>query len=514
MNKWPLILSILLTVCSVYAKETYQYPEANEKVNTPAHLFILSGQSNMAALDPAISFTPAIIKAYGSDKAIVIKDAKGGQSIQRWYRKWLSVQGKPSKFKGDLYDRLINTVKASIKDREILSVTFIWMQGENDAATNQVAVYEKSLKGLFKQLEIDLGRKDINFVLGRLSDYSLDSGKHPQWQQIRELQVKFAEASPRGAWVDCDDLNNKTRNDKPYNDVHYTRDGYKIFGERLAEKSIQLINKNFEQALSLKDSEEQTFPGKKTDFHGFDCYQFRTKTGVAIKVIAPKKAAPGKPWLWRSLFWEAIPLFRDTDLKLVSEGYHVVLAHGDVAGHPSGNKNIDAAYKLITEEYGFSKKCSMASMSRGTLSLFRWASTNPEKVESIYVDNGVCNVLSWPAGKLILGNKSIASGAPASWEDFKRKFGYATDEEALKTKESPIDQLEPLAKAGVPILMVCGNNDKAVPYEENDAIMEERYKKLGGSIIVIVENKGHSHGMKDPRPVLKFIRKHTEKTAK
>lgn len=254
------------------------------------------------------------------------------------------------------------------------------------------------------------------------------------------------------------------------------------------------------------------FPGKKTDFHGFDRYEFRTKTGVNVKVVVPKQAAPGKPWLWRSLFWEAIPLFWRADLKLVKEGYHVVLVHGDVSGHPSGNANIDAAYKLLTSEYGFSKKCSMASMSRGTLSLFRWASANPEKVESIYVDNGVCNLFSWPAGKLVAGNNSKAPGAPQSWAYFKKKFGYATDQAALASRESPIDQLEPLARAGVPILMVCGSRDTAVPYEENDAIMEERYKKLGGSIKVIVEDKGHSHGMEDPTPVLEFIRKHTRDT--
>ena len=57
--------------------------------------------------------------------------------------------------------------------------------------------------------------------------------------------------------------------------------------------------------------------------------------------------------------------------------------------------------------------------------------------------------------------------------------------------------------------MVCGNKDTAVPYEENDAIMEQRYRTLGGSITVIVEDKGHSHGMNDPTPVLEFIRKHT-----
>ena len=262
-----------------------------------------------------------------------------------------------------------------------------------------------------------------------------------------------------------------------------------------AEKTISLIG-------------TKAFPGEKSDFRGYDRYD-RIKTSAGhFSIVCPKKPAPGKPWLWRSLFWEAIKKVSNADLKLVDEGYHVVLAHGDVAGHPKGNANISAAYELLTTEYGFSKQCSMSSMSRGTLSLFRWATENPEKVSSIYVDNGVCNVLSWPAGKVVPGNDSIASGAPSSWEDFKRKFGYATDAEALRTKESPIDLLEPLAKAGVPILMVCGNKDHAVPYEENDAIMEQRYKALGGDITVIVERKGHSHGMNDPTPVLEFIRKH------
>ncbi|MDF2378161.1 MAG: ThuA domain-containing protein [Verrucomicrobiales bacterium] len=259
-------------------------------------------------------------------------------------------------------------------------------------------------------------------------------------------------------------------------------------------------------ASAHSDSSAPAFPGEKSNFRGYDRYD-RIKTSAGhFSVVCPKEPAPGKPWLWRSLFWEAIKKVSDADLKLVDEGYHVVLAHGDVAGHPKGNANISAAYDLLTKEYGFAKTCSMSSMSRGTLSLFRWATENPEKVNSIYVDNGVCNVLSWPAGKLVPGNKSIANGAPDSWADFKKKFGYATDEEALKTKESPIDLLEPLAKAGVPILMVCGNKDHAVPYEENDAIMEQRYKALGGDIRVIVEDKGHSHGMNDPTPVLEFIR--------
>ena len=46
-----------------------------------AHLFILSGQSNMARFKPSLWFTPALSKALGEDRVIVSFYAKGGQPI-------------------------------------------------------------------------------------------------------------------------------------------------------------------------------------------------------------------------------------------------------------------------------------------------------------------------------------------------------------------------------------------------------------------------------------------------
>ena len=60
-----------------------------------------------------------------------------------------------------------------------------------------------------------------------------------------KAQVKVSEANPHGAWVDTDDLKDG-RNKKGTeikNDLHYSVDGYKILGERFAEKAIALINK-------------------------------------------------------------------------------------------------------------------------------------------------------------------------------------------------------------------------------------------------------------------------------
>ena len=57
------------------------------------HLFILSGQSNMQGHRPQEAFTPAVEKALGKEKIIVIQDALGGQPIQRWWKDWKSPKG-------------------------------------------------------------------------------------------------------------------------------------------------------------------------------------------------------------------------------------------------------------------------------------------------------------------------------------------------------------------------------------------------------------------------------------
>jgi len=210
------------------------------------HLFILSGQSNMVGLDPGISFTPTVEAAFGKQNVTVVKDAESGQPIRRWYKKWKPARGDEPKATGDLYDRLMNKVNAATRGKNFATVTFVWMQGERDAKEKHGDVYAASLKGLVAQLGDDLGRKDINFVIGRLSDFDMADAKYPHWTMVRKAQVEVAEADPRGAWVDTDDLNDGEN--KPgkriTNDLHYSAEGYKTLGNRFAEKAIDLIGKN------------------------------------------------------------------------------------------------------------------------------------------------------------------------------------------------------------------------------------------------------------------------------
>ncbi|MCP5535957.1 MAG: acetyl xylan esterase [Akkermansiaceae bacterium] len=208
------------------------------------HLFILTGQSNMAGLDPGESFTPTVNKEFGADNVIVIKHAQGGQPIHRWDKRWKDPEGKTPKQSGDIYQATMAKVKAAIKGQEIQSVTFLWMQGERDARMEWGDLYEASLKRLIKQVSDDLDFENLNFVIGRISDYDMANKRYKHWTKIRDIQVKLAKGSPRGDWVDTDDLNEgKNRQGKVIkNDLHYSVAGYKLFGQRLAEKAIALIN--------------------------------------------------------------------------------------------------------------------------------------------------------------------------------------------------------------------------------------------------------------------------------
>jgi len=216
------------------------------------HLFILSGQSNMQGLRPEESFTPAVESEFGAENVIVVIDALGGQPIRRWYKEWKPIEvdtliprrDRP-RGTGDLYDRLMVQVYDTISDEEISTVTFVWMQGERDAREELGEVYEESLIGLYHQLSEDLDRSDINFVIGRLSDFDMNNERYPHWTMIRDIQVKVAESNPRFAWVNTDDLNDgvNRRGREIENDLHMSADGYIILGKRFAERSIELINK-------------------------------------------------------------------------------------------------------------------------------------------------------------------------------------------------------------------------------------------------------------------------------
>ena len=206
-------------------------------------LFILSGQSNMQLLDIGY-FLPIIEETFGPG-TIAVKDTLSGQSITNWYDKYDLLAGDGD---GDpvgwFYYLLKRKIFSAIGNKNIRDVFFIWMQGERDAREELGDVYENQLEDLYKQLCRDINRKDIFFVIGRLSDFDMENEKYPHWTMIRDIQEKVAESKKKFDWVDTDDLNDglNRRGDTINNDLHMSAEGYKTLGSRFAKRAIDLIN--------------------------------------------------------------------------------------------------------------------------------------------------------------------------------------------------------------------------------------------------------------------------------
>jgi hypothetical protein len=191
-------------------------------------------------------FVPTIEAKFGKENVLFAKHAVGGRPIRRWYKDWKSPINDGAKAQPDLYDSLMVRVHKAIDKEKISTVTFLWMQGERDANSKYGEAYEESLIGLQKQLSNDLKRTDVNFVIGRLSDFDMHNKRYGHWTMIRDIQVKVAESNTYFDWVDTDDLNDGINSEDKViiNDLHMSVKGYKIMGKRFAEKSILLIEKN------------------------------------------------------------------------------------------------------------------------------------------------------------------------------------------------------------------------------------------------------------------------------
>jgi hypothetical protein len=218
----------------------------------PVHIFILSGQSNMQGMNPKLGFEPETAKLFPDAEVVYFKVARGGQPIRLWVEQWDDIAAKngidaqakraKDKNKGTVYYKPILAEYRKLLEPhpQPASVTFCWMQGERDAREELSAAYTESLKQLIANLRSDLKQPNMNFVIGRLSDW----GQDVEWQNVRKAQLGVAAGDKRGAWVDCDDLNNKEKNGKTRNDLHYTKEGYELLGRRFARQAKLLIDGN------------------------------------------------------------------------------------------------------------------------------------------------------------------------------------------------------------------------------------------------------------------------------
>ena len=140
----------------------------------------------------------------------------------------------------------------------------------------------------------------------------------------------------------------------------------------------------------------QAYPGVRSDWQGYERYDFNFKEKQAILVV-PNQAAQGRPWIWRPAFFGAFPR---VDLALLEQGYHVAYFELDNEfANPASLKAGDEFYKYMVKFYTLSPRAVLEGFSRGGLYALNWALKYPKKVACLYLDAPVCDVYSWPGKK-------------------------------------------------------------------------------------------------------------------
>ena len=234
------------------------------------------------------------------------------------------------------------------------------------------------------------------------------------------------------------------------------------------------------------DYSEDTFLGKVR-------YRFKLD-GYDAWLVVPHNPIPGKYWFavpeWPTAFPD-----RNGVNALLDMGFYMV--HVNLLGLYACDEAVAVMHKYynMLQENGFRKKGAFIGMSLGGLYSFRYANAHPEGVSCIYADAPVCDLTYKTTEELTA----------------KRYAAYHTDSDEVLKKASPINNLENIAKADIPILMLLGFADNVIDPLTHGMILLERFTALGGrSELVKRQLYGHHpHGMDNPGRILGFIMQHT-----
>ena len=217
-----------------------------------------------------------------------------------------------------------------------------------------------------------------------------------------------------------------------------------------------------------------------------DAYIDLQVEGTNCFLIRPAEEASGarQPWIWYA------PTFLGKDgypnhihdwifSRVRSQGYWIAGCDiGESFGNLAGRAAYTKFYDYVVARYHLSAKPCLFAQSRGGLMLFNWAADHPQNVGCIVGVYPVCNILSWPSRL-----EKVVKAYNMSEGELRKQLD----------RYNPVDRLWPLAQRNVPIFLIHGDSDKVVPLESNSRELADRYRKLSGSVqLVVVKGIGHA----------------------
>lgn len=233
--------------------------------------------------------------------------------------------------------------------------------------------------------------------------------------------------------------------------------------------------------------------------------KFETKDfvfeGREASIFYPPCPANGK----LILKTEYLHAFPDFEAAMLERGYTLCFLSHPTRWAPDSETHVMADFvRYVAELLQIEPKCIAVGMSCGGLQALRLAELHPELVSVMFLDAPVTNLLSM-AGLGACRSKDVALFR----EELFATYDF-TDSTLVNFRRSPIDNMAPLIENDIPIIMLWGDADNVVLYEENGKIVEEYYREHNCQIEVMrIPGRGHHpHSLKDPTPIIEFVESH------
>jgi hypothetical protein len=226
--------------------------------------------------------------------------------------------------------------------------------------------------------------------------------------------------------------------------------------------------------------------------------------GTTLELKVPAHPAPGKPWLWVGEFAGHLGALEN---GLIAKGWHIAWVNvSNQFGSPRAMTVWEKVYEELHGRRGLAARPALLGISRGGLYVNAWTRLHPDRVSVLYLDNGVCDIRSWPGGFQLTAK---GKGSGGDWDRYKTEFKFASDDEALAKSVRPTDGFAPAIKNDVFLISVHGTADQVVPYVDNAKPVVDFWEKSGGRFKLFPKEGGdhHPHGLPDPAPLIELLSK-------
>ena len=137
------------------------------------------------------------------------------------------------------------------------------------------------------------------------------------------------------------------------------------------------------------------------------------------------------------------------------------------------------------------------AQSNGGLIHYAWAFRHQDSVDRVLGLLPATDFRSWPGVDYVMEPESWPPHALSIPPGLSYDMTRAEFESRI-TEFNPIDNLKPLADAGLKILHIHGDQDRTVPLGPNSEEFVRRYRALGGQIVLEV---AHGYGHATALPV-------------